>query len=457
MDTALMHSASRSRRTSLLKSTIVAALGCCALFGAAQTARAAVTSVSVVSSEELGSFDHRAYREVELRVRGLAPGGPYDVPVTLAYPTSPHDASGVALVDIVNTVFLAFPTLPSPATAVPLYIARSHLGDDYLFGSGHAYLSVNWDKDALAREGTGTIADHDDAYTVIRDVAALARHPTSIPAFVRPIAASTVVAYGFSQTGALLRGFYHEHANSVDGLLAFDGSLFGGASGGCLDPGLGSLGGYACGDGPVSDGGKVIAYSSETDAEWFGYAERGQTSNYRMMEIAGTSHIPTPVFPFTDAPAQNPADFRPVVRASFRNLIAWIAGTPPPASNYITLLDEVGEFLGLPFREAVRDADGNALGGVRLPSMPVSSQGREIGAPLGTYAPFEFATDDFFILLSGHFTPFDEATLDARYPTHGAYVSRVAQAAHRLVERREILQADAQAYIREAVRSPIGR
>ena len=35
---------------------------------------------------------------------GTAPGGAYDVPVTLAFPTR-SDHSGVAVVDVVNTVF----------------------------------------------------------------------------------------------------------------------------------------------------------------------------------------------------------------------------------------------------------------------------------------------------------------------------------------------------------------
>ena len=53
--------------------------------------------------------------------------------------------------------------------------------------------------------------------------------------------------------------------------------------------------------------------------------------------------------------------------------------------------------------------------------------------------------------------PFDSAKLDSLYPTHGSYVERVAKAAHRLVERREILKEDANAYIREASHSTIGK
>ena len=442
------------RRGTLMKLVTATALGACVLFGAYGTARAEVTSVEVVSSTELGSYNHRAYREVKLQLRGTAPGGAYDVPVTLAYPTHGRDYSGVAVVNVVNTISVTWPDpLPAPFTPDPFYQARLHLGDEYLFGSGHVYLSVNWDKGALEAAGTGAIADPGDGFTIIRDVAGLARDPSRISSKRRPNASGKVIAYGFSQSASLLRGFYRAHANSTGG-LAFDGALYGGAGGSCLDPASGF---YLCDDGPVSDGGKVIAFSSETDAMWTGYSERGQTADYRMMEIAGTAHIPISAVAFTDAPAQNPAGWQPVARASLRNLIDWIRGRTPPDSNYITLDEEVGDLLGAPFRQAIRDADGNALGGVRLPHMTATTDGHQVGAPLGRYEGFDFSAQDFFILLGGHFTPFDAPRLKALYPSHGAYVERVAKAAHRLVKRREILDDDSKAFIEEAAQSSVGK
>ena len=439
----------------LLATSAMAALAL--VLWAPGTARAEVTSISVVSVTEIGVYNHNPYREATLRMAGTAPAGAYDVPVKVAFPTDGRNHSGVAVVDVVNTVFQAYPLpLPAPATPIPLYLARLHLGDDYLFSAGHVYLGVNWDKNVLDSTGTGTIAAATDAYAIIRDAAALARDSGSIPAQARPPASNRVVAYGFSQTGSLLRAFYRDHANSTGG-LAFDGALYGGADGYCNDPTLGSFGAYPCGDGPVSDGGKVIAFSPEADAEWSGYSERGQTADYRVMEIAGTAHIPRPVLPFDDAPAQNPASWAPAIRASLHNLIAWIDGIPPPDSNYIDLEDGVGDLFGAPFREATRDTNGNALGGVRLPHMIAEFRGHEVGAPLGTYEAFDFNAPDFFLFLGGHFTPFDAAKLEALYPTHGTYVNRVTKAVRRLVERREILADDGEAFIQEAVHSNIGK
>src|SRR4051812_39408166 len=78
------------------------ALAAFAVLAAGGNAGATVTSVSVVSVKDIGSFNHRPYHEVKLRMLGLAPGGAYDVPVTLAYPTHARDSSGVTIVEPVN-------------------------------------------------------------------------------------------------------------------------------------------------------------------------------------------------------------------------------------------------------------------------------------------------------------------------------------------------------------------
>ena len=421
--------------------------------GLAGTARAAVTSVSVVSSTELGSFDHRDYREVQIRMRGTAPGGAYDVPVTLAFPERSKDYSGVAVVDVANNAFVTALVVPAPATRTPFPLARNNIGDEYLFGSGHVYVGIQWQKAVVELLGVGTIAASGDAFTILRDAAALTRNPVQVPSSARPDAVSTVVAYGFSQTGRLLRGFYRSHQNTTGGQLAFDGALYGGADGNCLEPPLAA---YVC-SGTVSDGGKVIAFATETDAQGGGFLERGETSDYRFFDIPGTAHIPTSAVGFVETPNQNPIAFAPAVRAALRNLVAWMDGTEPPSSSYIELEPGVSVAFNIPFRYAVRGLDGNAIGGLRLPHMTATDQGGEVGAPLGVYEGVDFAQPSRFLWLGGYFTPFDSAKLDSLYPTHGSYVERVAGAAHRLVERRELLQEDAKTYIREAAHSTVGK
>jgi hypothetical protein len=424
------------------------------LLGAAitGTARAAITSISMVSSTELGRFDHRDYREMQIRMRGTAPGGAYDVPVTLAFPERSKDYSGVAVVDVINTSFVFAPP-PFANAGYPL--ARAQLTDNYIFGSGHVYLGVHWDKAAVEFLGFGTIAAGGDAWTIIRDAASLARSPLAIPAESRPDGVSKVIGFGYSQTGALMRNFYYSHQNTAGGGIALDGTLFGGADGLCLNPAGGPR--FLC-PGALADGGKVSVFSTESDAQRGGFLERAETVDYRVDEIAGVAHTPRPLLSFGAlAPDQNPMLFSSAVRAALRNLIAWTDGVDPPSSNYMTLETEEFLVVGVPFRYAVRDADGNAVGGIRLPHMTATDSSGEIGAPLGTYLGIDFAQANGSVAFGGRFIPFDSAKLSSLYPNHGTYVERVAKAARRLVKRREILQGDANAYIREASSSTIGK
>ena len=167
----------------------------------------------------------------------------------------------------------------------------------------------------------------------------------------------------------------------------------------------------------------MFAFGTETEAERGGFPKRGETPDYRYFEVAGTAHVAASIIDFVAAPDQNPIDSTAVDRAALHNLIAWIDGVEAPSSNdYID---------GRGFRRRDRRPAADVCAG-------------------------DLAQTNFFLFLGAHFTPFGSTRLDELYPNHGAYVTRVAKAAHRLVERREILKEDANAYIGEAAASSIG-
>ena len=118
---------------------------------------------------------------------------------------------------------------------------------------------------------------------------------------------------------------------------------------------------------------------------------------------------------------------------------------------------------GLEVHGVVRDAvSGAPVRGAVVELLDVrrkaaTDSSGEIGAPLGTYLGIDFAQPNGTVAFGGLFIPFDSAKLNSLYPSHGTYVQRVAKAAHRLVERREILKEDAKAYIEEATHSTIGK
>jgi hypothetical protein len=97
-----------------------------------------------------------------------------------------------------------------------------------------------------------------------------------------------------------------------------------------------------------------------------------------------------------------------------------------------------------------RDADGNALGGIRYPSaaVPVAmTSGVVLGVtPTGTPCGN----------LGGTYVPFTKAKLDSLYPTHSDYVSKVTANVNSLVTDGFILPLDAQDVIANANSSIYG-
>jgi hypothetical protein len=417
------------------------------------TASARVTGISVTSDRDLGTFAGKPYRQAALQVQGVAPAGRYSVPAVLAYPARAADANGFALVEPYNTVgfWFADPLVPE----APLSHLRDFvLGEEYLLGRGNVYIAVLWDKKLMEDTRQGFMAAGTDGYQVLRDAAALVRSPRSIPyprRFTPPPAAQKVVAGGYSGSTNLLRDFYLHHHNSR-GRLAFDGALFAGSSGQCVGP-ADPAAFYACG-GVVSDGGKVLVVNTAADVEFAGFAERGRRSDYRVQELAGVSHIPPSIFDWRQPdkkPDQNPVSGSPAFRAAHANLLQWIKGGPPPDSRYIELQDvPPAELGGFPYVPVTRDADGNAIGGIRLPHMTSRWRGKPAGAPLGSYTGLDLNTPNAFFFLAGTFVPFSPARLAELYPTNEVYVDRVTRAADRLLAQRDILRPDRDAYIAEA-------
>jgi hypothetical protein len=437
---------------------LLGSLAISALLTAAGGAEAKITGFKVTSSKEIGPFAGKPYREVTGMLEGTAPGGAYSVPSVLAFPAKAADFNGFALVDVVNTITVGMADFLPGGQVFP--VGRFHMGEDYLFGKGNIYVSALWDKKAAMYLKTGAIAEPGDGIEILRDAASLARDPALAklaPAVAPAKGADLVIAYGYSQTGALLRGWYANHLNTAAGTMTFDGAIIGAAGGGCYD--VTKHSGGPCPEGPVSDGGKTIAFNTEGDAEWGGFVERGQSADYRAFEIAGVSHLPTDLVDFRPHgwPAQNTAGFLPVVRATLENLQAWLKGSEPPPSTYITLKDgPAGSLAGGPYKEAMRDKDGNALGGIRLPHMPGESPGA--GAPLGKYTGLALdKQDNRFLLISGAFVPFSKEELLARYPDQETYVKAVSTAAQDLVAERFMLQMDADALVDKAKAMAIGQ
>lgn len=227
----------------------------------------------------------------------------------------------------------------------------------------------------------------------------------------------------------------------------------------------------------------------------------------RIYHFAGSQHFVEqfpPPSPGTRYPA-NPADFLFSLRALLLGLDAWVAnGKEPPPSRYPRIADgtlvpidqlafpqlpgiEVPSKaheayrvdygprfkskgiitrqppeLGAPFPTLVPqvDADGNELGGLRLP---------QIAVPVATYTPWNFRSEKIGAATEladfrGSFLPFPPAGLDRRrtgdprrplverYPSREDYLQEFEKAAQALIEERYLLAEDLPELLEQAGR-----
>jgi hypothetical protein len=206
----------------------------------------------------------------------------------------------------------------------------------------------------------------------------------------------------------------------------------------------------------------VIRFQTQTEVVGFGaYLVRQSEPDFpllRFYEMAGGSHVdaqlnavggqalvrdlglppsfcPAPLIPY------NPIVIGYVQAALLESLGRWISsGATPPASRFMQLAVDNGNTV------LARDADGNAIGGIRPPDIQV---------PTGTYV--ENNSGPGFCFLFGGFDRFDDARLKALYRNHGAYVSRFVRAVKDSEKEGFLLVEDAQTQRNIASQSTIGK
>lgn len=220
--------------------------------------------------------------------------------------------------------------------------------------------------------------------------------------------------------------------------------------------------------------------------------------NVRSYFFASTSHGAAPFPPTSQvkgSPLANPVNTSPAILALRLAMHRWVTeGTAPPPSVHPKLSDgtlvpvaEVrwpkvpgmasptsvkaggrvrnpqlpggaGEGTELPLLVPQCDADGNDLGGIRVP---------DVAVPLGTgtgwvFRPAAFGSPQDFYLLRGAWVPFAKTkaeredandprpSLEERYGNKAAYLAQVKAAVQKLIEQRFLTAADLELQLKQA-------
>ncbi len=220
--------------------------------------------------------------------------------------------------------------------------------------------------------------------------------------------------------------------------------------------------------------------------------------NVRSYFFASTSHGPAsfpPTSQVKGAPLANPVNTSPAILALRLAMHRWVSeGTAPPPSVHPMLRDGTlvpindvrwpqvpglaapnavkaggrvrnpqlpdgaGEGTELPLLVPQCDADGNDLGGIRVP---------DVAVPLGTgtgwvFRPAEFGSPHEFYLLRGAWVPFAKTkaereavhdprpSLEERYVNKTAYLDQVKAAVQKLIEQRFLTTTDLKPQLKQA-------
>ena len=432
----------------------------------------------------------------------------YAARIILIMPVANDAGNGTLLVDVPNRGRVYAQALYNSPRDAPFESGTLEQGTGFLQDHGFTIAEVFWELGQGAElpsfvDGDGKTRYVEGAgFAIVRDAADFLAHAAADSAGTpNPLkgAISRSLASGKSQDGRFLKTFLLNGFNVIGNRRVFDGMHVFVSAAGLLPILQTGTGPQSSGNGSptfndpefpgVNDGpltiGEIVArveargevpprillVNSTTDYYSLraslgrtgasGTADQPLPASVRMYDIAGGSHGRVPLAPTCTLPPAR-LDWAPVSRALLLHLDAWVSlNTEPPASVLMPLEPASGDppTLRAPAKLSAavimvpkRDADGNAIGGVRVP---------DIAVPTGTNGG-QNQPQTFFCSLIGSFSAFamtkaqrDSAgdkrrSIEERYRDRDDYVNRVRVAAQDLVAHRFLLPDDAAVIIQAA-------
>jgi Alpha/beta hydrolase domain len=425
--------------------------------------------------------------KVKPNARGMVE---YTSDIVLLMPATPSKGNGTLIVDVPNRGRVYGVALYNSPHDEPFESGTLAQGTGFLEDRGFALAEVSWELGKGAELPSFTDSAGKTQYVegagfaIMRDAAdffARAQADNPLKGAIKRTLAS-----GKSQSGRFLKTFLLNGFNQAHGHRVFDGMHIFVSGSGLLpilrsSPGPESSGNEAPSfahpefrgvhEGPFTIGEieaklaarketppKIVMISSTTDflslrasmgrTGGNGTAEQPIPDTVRMYEIAGGSHA---ILLKSDCKLpRERLDWSPVSRATLLHLDRWVAAnTAPPANRLMPLEPATGDpdVLAAPkhlpnavIERPRRDADGNVLGGVRLP---------DVAVPLGVHAAQQ-DPKSFGCSLAGAFLPFSDSKLAERYKNRDDYVNRVRIAARSLEADGFLLPDDAAVIIAAA-------
>ena len=324
------------------------------------------------------------------------------------------------------------------------------------------YGDLDVGKTVSAGAGAPAGADADAlSYDIFSQVGEALKHPANVD-MLNGLKAKLLLAAGESQSANRLASY----VNSINpSARVYDGFLL-----------LSSLGRRIREDLPVP----VMKISTEFDTlNGEAANEQPDTAQFRSWEVAGTSHVDqhlrasreplelrdngksleaamAPLCANPQIGTRVPTSY--VVASALDKLATWAeGGKPPPGAPRLA----VTQLYPRPrAADVARNADGLAQGGIQLSELAVPTQinvGDNAPANASSVPPGGEAIGAGACVRWGYSVDMSIDQLSARYPSHTAYVAKVKKVAYQNVKDGYILPFDADATVRAAEASQVGR
>ncbi|MBC7699196.1 alpha/beta hydrolase domain-containing protein [Aquabacterium sp.] len=355
----------------------------------------------------------------------VSSANPYNTLMIVRRPASAAQFNGIVIVEWLNV-----------STGYPLDVDWS-MAHEAILREGYAYIGVNVQKVGVTgvqklkqfgdRYAAMSIPDDDISYDILSQTAQAVRDQAAV--LLGGLQPNKILATGHSQSAMRLLTY----ANAIQPLdNVFDGLLIHGrlATGAKLAS-ADNLPATAA----IRSDTKVPVFLLQTEMDSSlssGTSKQIDTDKIRQWEVAGGSHADQYLLDnigevsgrdvgWVPPMCVSPYNAMPVYAteiAAFNHLKNWVStGVAPPTAPRLQR-----DWLG----SIKKDANGNALGGLRLP---------ELDVPIAKYGHANFTTgslaflDLFACVAGGNTNAFDANKLKTLYPTHADYVAKYTLAA----------------------------
>ncbi|MBX3622207.1 MAG: hypothetical protein KF891_19750 [Rhizobacter sp.] len=371
---------------------------------------------------------------------------PYQTPMIVRRPTDPARFNGIVILEWLNV-----------SSGYIIDVDWSMAREEFL-REGYAYVGLTNQKVGLdgskeaypARYAAGNLPNDDISYDLLSQAARAIREQYGV--LLGGLVPQKIIATGHSQSALRLTTY----VNAIHPLeRVIDGFMIHGRGNTGIKLSANDLRGVPSSTVIRADLQEpVFQIQSEMDVNAQPDTSKAvDTGRIRYWEVAGASHsdqyLLDAVYSISErdtgqqpATCLKPASTMPFHRAqsaAYHHLVQWLRqGVAPPTAPRIkrNLLGNIQ-----------RDANGNALGGLRLP---------EIDVPVATYGINNFTVgsleflDLFACTTSGSTERFSTLKLYALYPSHAAYVNQYKAAADAAVAAGYLLPADRDRAVQQA-------